>query len=60
MLTSPPAPQNYYWSWAITIPVELVAGSLLISYWDPNTSAAAYITPLWVTMIVINLAGVRW
>lgn len=43
-----------------TIPVELTAGAIIISFWDPNTSSAAYITPLWVTMIVVNLAGVRW
>ncbi|RSH81104.1 uncharacterized protein EHS24_008538 [Apiotrichum porosum] len=51
---------NYWYSWAITLPTELSAAAIVISYWDDNTShTAAYITVCLVMVWVINLFGAR-
>lgn len=51
---------NYWYSYAITVPTEVVAASIVISYWDTTTNAAVYITVLTVAIFVINFMGARW
>ncbi|KAK8850620.1 hypothetical protein IAR55_004539 [Kwoniella newhampshirensis] len=50
---------NYWYSYAITIPTEIVAASIVISYWDSTTNAAVYITVLMVMIWFINFWGAR-
>ncbi|ORY31267.1 amino acid transporter [Naematelia encephala] len=51
---------NYWYSYAITIPTEIVAAQIVISYWDADAShAAAYITALLVMIWFINFWGAR-
>ncbi|WVQ86137.1 hypothetical protein IAT38_008305 [Cryptococcus sp. DSM 104549] len=50
---------NYWYSYAITIPTELVAAQIVISYWDTTTPAAAYITVCLVGVWVINFLGAK-
>ncbi|WVQ82120.1 hypothetical protein IAT38_004248 [Cryptococcus sp. DSM 104549] len=50
---------NYWYSYAITIPTEIVAGTIIISYWDTTTNAAAYISVLFVSILIINFLGAR-
>ncbi|KAL7420884.1 hypothetical protein Q5752_004838 [Cryptotrichosporon argae] len=51
---------NYWYSYAITIPTELVAAAIVISYWDAaSTHTAAYIAALLVLVWAINLLGAR-
>ncbi|WVR08716.1 hypothetical protein IAU60_005774 [Kwoniella sp. DSM 27419] len=50
---------NYWYSYAITIPVEIVAAAIVISYWDATTNAAVYMTVCLVLIWVINLFGAR-
>jgi amino acid transporter len=50
---------NYWYSYAITIPTEVVAASIVISYWDSTTNAAVYITVLLVLILFINFWGAR-
>ncbi|WVQ77052.1 hypothetical protein IAR50_006731 [Cryptococcus sp. DSM 104548] len=50
---------NYWYSYAITIPTEIVAATIVISYWDADTNAAAYITVLLVAIWVINFLGAK-
>ncbi|KAL0250197.1 hypothetical protein I308_103505 [Cryptococcus tetragattii IND107] len=50
---------NYWYSYAITIPTEIVAATIIISYWDSTTNAAVYITVCFVSIIAINFLGTR-
>lgn len=50
---------NYWYSYAITIPTEIVAATIVISYWDATTNAAVYITVCFVSIIAINFLGAR-
>lgn len=50
---------NYWYSYAITIPTEVVAATIVISYWDTTTNTAVYITVLLVAIWVINFLGAR-
>ncbi|WVO16921.1 hypothetical protein L204_104607 [Cryptococcus depauperatus] len=50
---------NYWYSYAMTIPTELVAASIVISYWDSTTNAAVYITVCLIAVWVVNLFGAR-
>lgn len=43
----------------MTIPVELVSGSIVISFWDDKTHAAVYITALMVAIWLVNIWGTR-
>ncbi|CAO1626206.1 unnamed protein product [Parajaminaea phylloscopi] len=52
---------NYWMQWFLAVPLELVAASIVIQYWDPDRT----ITPgVWITIFailigVINFFGVR-
>lgn len=50
---------NYWYNWVIVLPAELSAAAVLISYWDPHTSPAVYITVCLVVVVAINLLGAR-
>lgn len=45
---------------SIAIPTELVAVALVCSYWEKSISQAAFITPFFVAILVINFLGARW
>ncbi|KAF9586354.1 hypothetical protein BGW38_006415 [Lunasporangiospora selenospora] len=52
----------YYTNWALTIPAELSASSLIIAYWLPEGSNfPIWIVPLIiiVALVIINLLGVK-
>ncbi|WVQ77053.1 hypothetical protein IAR50_006732 [Cryptococcus sp. DSM 104548] len=50
---------NYWYSYAITIPTEIIAAQIVISYWDTTTHAAVYITVCLVSIWFINFLGAR-
>lgn len=50
---------NYWYSYAVTIPTELVAVAIVISYWDDKTNPAVYITVFFVLIYVVNFFGAR-
>ena len=50
---------NYWYSYAITLPTEVVSATIVISYWDTKTPAAAYIIVCLVPIWFINLWGAR-
>ena len=53
---------NYWYSYAITLPTEVVAATIVITYWDVGNQkapAAAYITVCLVPVWIINLWGAR-
>ncbi|KAG8861497.1 hypothetical protein FRB96_002946 [Tulasnella sp. 330] len=52
---------NYFYTQAITVPVEITAAGILIGFWDSNTKRLpAYITIILIFMCMINLFGVRY
>lgn len=53
---------NYWYSWAITTPVELSAIAIVISYWDPDQKIhpAVWIAIFFVLVCAINFLGVKW
>ncbi|KAJ7574159.1 amino acid permease/ SLC12A domain-containing protein [Mycena floridula] len=52
---------QFWFQTAMSAPVEVVAGSILIQYWDDNTKhLAIYVTVMLAGMILINLAGVKY
>ncbi|CEH15335.1 amino acid permease [Ceraceosorus bombacis] len=53
---------NYWAQWFVVLPLELVAASIVLQYWDPTYShvpAGVYIMIFMIAIIIINLFGVR-
>jgi amino acid transporter len=50
---------NYWYSYAITIPTEIVAAAIVISYWNTSINSAVWITICLVLILGINFAGAR-
>ncbi|KAF2488803.1 AAT family amino acid transporter [Lophium mytilinum] len=52
---------NYALSWLVTLPLEIVAASITVSYWPgaASVNGAAWVTIFLVVIISINLFGVR-
>lgn len=48
---------NYLFLWLTVLPLELTVCSLVIQYWDEQTSVAVWITIFLVAIIVINIFG---
>ncbi|PBK69111.1 general APC amino acid permease [Armillaria solidipes] len=52
---------NYFYGLAISVPVEVAAAVILLSFWDDNTShTAIYTAVICVLMCAINIFGVRY
>lgn len=50
---------NYAAGWLVNLPLELVAASITITFWDPGVSNAVFVTVFLVLIIGINLFGAR-
>ncbi|KAJ7092972.1 amino acid permease/ SLC12A domain-containing protein [Mycena belliarum] len=52
---------QFWFQVVISAPVEIVAGSIVISFWDTNDShKAIYITVMLIGIILVNIAGVKY
>lgn len=52
---------NHLYSMVTTIPTEISATTILLTFWDPDLNhAPIYIAVIWVVIVAINLFGVRW
>ncbi|KAI0690485.1 amino acid permease/ SLC12A domain-containing protein [Cytidiella melzeri] len=52
---------NYWYSNAISTPVEITAATILISFWDSDLKhQAAYTAVICILVSLINIFGVRW
>jgi len=52
---------NYALNWLVTLPLELTAASITLSYW-PGAKAvnpAAFVGIFWLAVVIINFFGVR-
>lgn len=50
----------YWYSMGILIPNEIVAGALIIGYWDTNVHVGVWITVLLVVILLLNVLPVGW
>jgi amino acid transporter len=48
---------NYWYNWAIVLPAELSAASVLIGFWNPHINPAVWIVVCMVVVIFINMLG---
>jgi yeast amino acid transporter len=45
--------------WLIVLPLEIIAASITINYWDKEVNRSIFVTIFFVTIIAINLCGVE-
>ncbi|KAL2756851.1 hypothetical protein ACRALDRAFT_1049084 [Sodiomyces alcalophilus JCM 7366] len=50
---------NYAFQWLIVLPLEIVAASITINYWDESIQRAIFVTVFLLGIICINLFGVK-
>ncbi len=50
---------SYALQWLITLPLEIISASITISYWNSSLSSAIFVTIFLVTVVTINLFGVK-
>ena len=50
---------NYWFSWAITLAAELVAGALIVKFWFPNSDSAYWAMGFFAILLALNLLSVR-
>ncbi|KAJ3151216.1 hypothetical protein HK101_001914 [Irineochytrium annulatum] len=50
---------NYWAQWAITLPAELIAGGVVMSYWFPNVQTWVWSIVFLVPLTTVNALGVR-
>ncbi|KZO90439.1 amino acid permease [Calocera viscosa TUFC12733] len=49
---------NYWYSYAVTLPNEITAAAIVISYWNQTVSVAVWVSIFLVLIIGINFVGV--
>ncbi|CAI8496569.1 unnamed protein product [Hanseniaspora opuntiae] len=51
---------NYALQWLVTLPLEIVAASITVSYWDtPTKYKDAFVALFWIVIVSINFFGVK-
>src|SRR6202011_1526874 len=50
---------NYWFSWAITLAAELVAGSLVVQFWFPNSNSTLWAMGFFSLLMGLNLLSVK-
>ncbi|PKX90817.1 amino acid permease GAP1 [Aspergillus novofumigatus IBT 16806] len=50
---------NYALQWLIVLPLEIVAASITVDYWESSISNAAWVAIFWAVIVAINLFGVK-
>ncbi|KAK5663374.1 hypothetical protein OQA88_3802 [Cercophora sp. LCS_1] len=50
---------NYAMQWLIVLPLEIVAASLTVGYWNSGLHRSIFVTIFLVTIVTINLFGVK-
>ncbi|KPM42115.1 Amino-acid permease inda1 [Neonectria ditissima] len=50
---------NYCLQWLFTLPLEIMAGAFTITYWNEALPKAIFVTIFLLTIVVINLFGVK-
>ena len=50
---------NYWFSWAITLAAELVAGALIVQFWFPHSNSALWAAAFFALLLALNLLSVK-
>lgn len=50
---------NYAMQWLVVFPLELVAASITLDYWESPVHPAVWVTIFWVVIVIINFFGVK-
>ncbi|KAM0329943.1 hypothetical protein ACHAQA_004110 [Verticillium albo-atrum] len=50
---------NYAFQWLIVLPLEIIAASITINYWDKDLTRSIFVTVFLIGIIGINLFGVK-
>ncbi len=50
---------NYWFSWAITLAAELVAGALIVQFWFPHSNSTLWAVGFFSVLLALNLLSVR-
>ena len=50
---------SYALQWLVILPLEIIAASLTIAYWDAALPSAIFVTVFLVCIFVINMFGVE-
>ncbi|PLB54241.1 amino acid transporter [Aspergillus steynii IBT 23096] len=50
---------NYALQWLVVLPLEIVAASITVDYWESSISNAAWVAIFWAVIVSINLFGVK-
>src|SRR6202167_4322166 len=50
---------NYWFSWAITLAAELVAGALIVKFWFPNSDSTWWAMGFFAALLALNLLSVK-
>lgn len=45
--------------WLVVLPLEIIAASMTIGYWDEHLTRAIFVTIFLVTIITINMCGIK-
>ena len=50
---------NYWFSWAVTLAAELVAGSLIVKFWYPDSNSMYWAMGFFTVLLALNLLSVK-
>jgi lysine-specific permease len=50
---------NYWFSWAVTLAAELVAGSLIVKFWFPHSNSTLWAMSFFAVLMALNLLSVK-
>ena len=50
---------NYWFSWAITLAAELVAGALIVKFWFPHADSSYWAMGFFAVLLALNLLSVK-
>jgi lysine-specific permease len=50
---------NYWFSWAITLAAELVAGALIVKFWFPDSNSTLWAMGFFMLLLALNLLSVK-
>lgn len=51
---------NYFMQFLVLLPLELVAASISIEYWNDSLNPDIFVGIFWLTVFLITMLGVRW
>ncbi|KAJ2987121.1 hypothetical protein NUW58_g4679 [Xylaria curta] len=50
---------NYALQWLVALPLEIIAASIVTTYWNSNINKAVFVTIFLLVIISINLCGIK-